>query len=153
MTRGDRRPRNRRRGESGGFSQIEVLIAMLIIGLATPFLMGGVIGALTQARHSQDRGAATAWAEGELDFLRGQCYLHLRPSAHKVTPAFAEPGELPPPAGFSAGDVRLEVAGPGLLRATVSLYRHDWTGATPGEPPVFATSTYIADIRVAGLCP
>ncbi len=36
---------------TAGFTQIEVLTAMLIIGVATPFLMGAVIGGLTQARH------------------------------------------------------------------------------------------------------
>ena len=56
-----------------------------------------------------------------------------------------------PPAGFLAASVRLEMAGPALLRATVGLYRHDWIG-TPPEPPFLAMSTYIADIRVAGLC-
>ncbi len=152
MTHRDRRPERRPSRGVGGFGQIEVLTAMLIIGVAAPFVMGAVLGALTETRHSQDRGAATAWAQGELDFLRGQCYLRLRPSDRKVTPDATEPGELPPPAGFLAASVRLEVAGPALLRATVSLYRHDWIG-TPTEHPFLAMSTYIADIRVAGLCP
>jgi len=49
-----------RRSEAG-FTQIEVLTAMLIIGLATPFLMGGVLGGLRQAHHSQQHAAATTW--------------------------------------------------------------------------------------------
>jgi hypothetical protein len=151
MPPSDRRSERRPSRGTGGFGQIEVLTAMLIIGVSAPFVMGAVLGALTETHHSRDRGAATAWVQGELDFLRGQCYVRLRPSDRKVTPDITEPGELPPPAGFPAASVRLEVAGPALLRATVGLYRHDWIGA-PTEPPFLAMSTYLADIRIAGLC-
>lgn len=147
MRRGERPPR------IAGFTQIEVLTAMLIIGLATPFLMGGVIGGLTQARHSQDRGTATAWLQGEIDFLRLRCYERLGPSDRKVTASTVAAGELPPPAGFAAGYVTLDAAGPALLRATVSLYRRDWMSPKPTDPAYLSTSTFIGDIRVAGRCP
>lgn len=142
-----------RPGAAAGFSQVEVLVAMLIIGLATPFLIGGVMGGLTQARHSQDRGAATAWAQSEIELLRQRCFAHLVPSARKVTAATLEPGELPPPPGFTAGYIVLDVQGPALLKVSVGLYRDDWTGEAPNRPAYTATSTYIGDIRVAGGCP
>jgi type II secretory pathway pseudopilin PulG len=138
---------------TGGFTQIEVLTAMLVIGIATPFLMGAIIGGLTQARHSQDRGVATAWAQGEIDWLRLRCYGRLTPSSRKVTPSTIEAGELPPPPGFAAGYVQLDAAGPALLKVTVSLYRQGWNGAAPTRLPYATASTYIGDTRTAGLCP
>jgi hypothetical protein len=153
MRRGERRPVHRLTRLSAGFTQVEVLTAMLVIGIAVPFLMGAVIGGLTQARHSQDRGVATAWVQGEIDLLRLRCYGALAPSDRKVTPSTLEAGELPPPPGFAAGYVRLDSAGPALLRATVSLYRMDWTGAVPEDPAYATTTTYIGDVRTAGLCP
>lgn len=151
MSHGERG--RQRQAAAAGFTQIEVLTAMLIIGLATPFLMGGVIGGLTQARHSQDRGTATAWAQGEIEFLRQRCFVHLAPSARKVTAATLQPGELPPPPGFTAGYVVIEAADASLLKVSVSLYRDDWTGDAPMRPPYAATSTYVGDVRVAGVCP
>ena len=136
-----------------GLSQIEVLVAMLIIGLATPYLMGGIIGSLTRARASQDQSAATAWVQGEVDHLRRLCYERLSPSTRKVTAATLQGGEPQLPNGFAAAYVQLEPAGPANLRATVSLYKADWTGAAPEAAPVLSTSTYIGDIRVATLCP
>ncbi len=153
MRRGERHLIRRPLQLTAGFTQIEVLTAMLVIGIATPFLMGAIIGGLTQARHSQDRGAATAWAQGEIELLRLRCYGRLTPSSRKLTPSTVEAGELPPPPGFAAGYVQLDAAGPALLKATVSLYRQDWTGAAPTNLPYATTSTYIGDIRTAGLCP
>lgn len=152
MRPGEQRPLHRLIRLTAGFTQIEVLTAMLIIGIATPFLMGAVSGGLTQARHSQDRGLATLWAQGEIDFLRLRCYERLAPSSRKVMPSALEAGELPPPPGFTAGYVRLDSAGPALLKVAVSLYRKDWTGAAPIGPPYVTASTYIGDVRTAGLC-
>ena len=136
-----------------GISQIEVLVAMLIIGLATPYLFGGIIGSLTRARTSQDQSAATAWVQGEVDYLRRQCYDRLNPSTRKVTPVSVQSGEPQFPLGFAAAYVQLETAGPANLKATVSLYKSDWTGLAPAAAPALSTSTYIGDIRVATLCP
>ncbi len=142
-----------RRWEMRGISQIEVLVAMLIIGLATPYLIGGIIGSLTRARTSQDQSAATAWVQGEVDYLRRQCYDRLNPSTRKVTPVSVQSGEPQFPLGFAAAYVQLEPAGPANLKATVSLYKSDWTGLVPMAAPALSTSTYIGDIRVATLCP
>jgi type II secretory pathway pseudopilin PulG len=141
-----------RRSEAG-FTQIEVLTAMLIIGLATPFLMGGVLGGLRQAHHSQQHAAATAWVQGEIDALRRRCFTDLGPSVRTVTPQSLAPGDLPLPAGFQAGVIEIAAAQPGLLRATVSLYQHAWSGSTPREPALLSVTTYVGDLRVAGQCP
>ena len=153
LRRCNRRPGFLRRLGAGGFTYIEVLVAIFIIGLVTPIFIGGLVGSLTGARRSEERGVAVAWVQGEIDFLRGQCFARLSPSVRKVTLATLRPGEPPMPAGFAAAEVRLEPAGEANLRATVSLYRKDWTGAEPAEAPVVSTTTYVADLRVAGTCP
>ena len=141
------------RGSQGGFTQIEVLTAMLIIGLATPFLLGGVVGGLRQAHHSQQHAAATTWVQGEIDTIRRRCFIELRPSVRILTPQSLAAGDLPLPAGFEAGTVEITVSQPELLRASVSLYEHAWSGPAPHEPPVLSVTTYVADLRVAGQCP
>ncbi len=125
---------------------------MMIVGLVAPFVMGGLISSLRHARQSQDRGATTAWAQAEIEFLRAQCYPDLAPAVRKITPATLYPGEPPLPAGFAAALVRIDPAGTALLKATVNLYAADWSGR---EPPAayFTTSTFIGDFRVAGACP
>lgn len=141
------------RRSAGGFTQIEVLTAMLIIGLATPFLMGGVLGGLRQAHHSQQHAAAAAWVQGEIDALRRQCFTELKPSVRILTPQSNATADLPLPAGFQAGVVELTSTEPALLRATVSLYQQAWSGAAPADPPLLSVTTYLADLRVAGQCP
>lgn len=141
------------RRSEGGFTQIEVLTAMLIIGLATPFLMGGVLGGLRQAHHSQQNAAAATWVQGEIDALRRQCFNELSPSVRVLTPQSLAPGDLPLPAGFQAGTVEIAAAQPALLSATVSLYERTWSGPAPHEPPLLSVTTYIGDLRVAGQCP
>jgi type II secretory pathway pseudopilin PulG len=141
------------RRAQAGFTQIEVLTAMLIIGLATPFLMGGVLGGLRQAHRSQQHAAATAWVQGEIDALRRRCFTDLGPSVRIVTPQSLAPGDLPLPAGFQAGIIEVALAQPGLLSATVGLYQHAWSGPAPHEPPQLSVTTYVGDLRVAGQCP
>ncbi len=152
MTGNGPAPRRRSAGALG-FTYIEVLVAILIIGLVTPILIGGLIGSLTHARRSQDHGAAAAWLQGEIDYLRGQCYGGLSPSTRKVTPSALRDGEPLMPEGFAAALVQINAAGDARLKATVSLYRKDWAGAVPVGPPTLSTTTYIGDIRMAGSCP
>ena len=142
-----------RQGAERGVSHIEVLVAMLIVGLATPFLLGGITGSLTQAGRSYERGAATAWVQGQIEALRRGCYESLRVAERKITPPTTLPGEPPLPDGFGAGTVRIEDAGPALRRISVAVYRRDWATPAPPERPVLETTTFIGDLRVAGACP
>src|SRR5260370_23516064 len=148
-----RRDSGRGASQGGGCTQIEVLPAMLIIGLATPFLMTGVMGGLRQARHSQDHAAAAAWVQGEIETLRRQCFERLHPGLRKVTSDDLEPGELALPAGFEAAGVELQPEGPALLRATLDPYRRDWGGTAPARSPFMSPRTHIAALPVAGQCP
>jgi hypothetical protein len=126
---------------------------MLIIGLATPMLLSGIAGSLTYARRSYEQGAATAWVQGEVEFLRRHCYEDLRLGARKITASVLAPGEPPLPDGFSAAHVVIEAAGPGYLQATVALYKEPWDGETPDGPAAVQTTTFIGDLKVAGACP
>jgi hypothetical protein len=95
---------------------------------------------------------ATAWAQGEIDYLRRMCYSRLSPSTRKVTASSLQPGEPQLPDGFAAV-VQLEPAGVANLRATVSLHRAGRQGEVSDGPPVLTATTYVGDIRVATLCP
>ncbi len=152
MTPRDAWPDRLRAGASG-FTLVEVLVAMIIVGLVTPFLMSGLISSLARARQSHDRGTATAWTQAEIEYLRSRCYERLSPSMRKIGRSTRQAGEPGLPDGFAAAEVRLESAGSTGLKATVSLYKRDWSGLEPGGPPSLTTSTYVADIRVAGACP
>lgn len=153
MTRASHAPSTRGRAAAAGLSHVEVLVAMLIIGLATPMLMAGIMSSLTRARHAHDRGAATAWVQGEVEFLRRQCYERLQPSTRRVTAATLRSGEPPLPDGFTAAYVQIDRVGAGLLRATVALYPRDGSDETSTGSPATQTTTYIGDLRVAGMCP
>lgn len=162
MPRGRRPTRPEGHSTSGargahGFTHIEVLIAILIIGMATPIFVGGLVGSLSGARRSQERGVAVAWLQGEVDALRAQCFSTISPSVRKITSSALRADEPPLPAGFAAALVRITPAdGAGdapLLRVTLGLYRRDWEAGEPPEPPVVSLVTYLSDLRVAGVCP
>lgn len=153
MVRPDTRTILRDTAGPKGFTYIEVLVAILIIGLVTPVFVGGLLGSLTHARRAQDHGGATAWLQGEVEYLRGQCYERLSPSTRKITSETLRPGEPRLPAGFAVGLVRIDAASEALFRVTASLFRKDWSGEEPADRPAYATTTYIGDVRVWGSCP
>lgn len=141
-----------------GFALTEVLVAMLIVGLTVPLVVGVVMASLKHARGSQDRGAATVWVAGEIEYLRRQCYNRLTPVERRAP---ALPGEPPLPALFAQGYVRVETCSAGtcpgytagdLFRISVSLSKSDWAGTGPPPHPVMSTVTYISDVRMGTAC-
>lgn len=147
--------RRRLSGQQGreGFTHLEVLVAMLLVGLVTPILVGSLMGSMRHARRAQISSVASAWLAGEVDYLRARCYQHLAPSTRKVTQSTLQAGEPALPDGFGAALITLEREGHARYKATLSLHRTDWTGPGPPEPPALATVTYVGDLRVAGACP
>lgn len=144
----------RRQNYQRGFSQIEVLVAIVIVSLIALVVFDWLIGGLTQAGRSSEHSTAVGWAQGEIDYLRLQCFERLQPGSRKVTPATLQRGEPSLPPGLKAAYVVLEASGPAYLRATVAVYRQDWAGiAPPAGPPVLETTTFIGDVRTAGQCP
>ncbi|MGH2454490.1 MAG: type II secretion system protein [bacterium] len=155
--------------DRNGFTLVELLITMLIVGLSTPLLMGAIIGSLKITREqSQNRSAATGWIQGEVEFLRRQCYADLAAMTwpRKVTnttlagepslPSVAEGRYVAAP---DAGYVEVAPDGPARLRMTVTYYKNDWgPGPTPTPRPGpttaadAATTTYLTEMYT-GRCP
>jgi prepilin-type N-terminal cleavage/methylation domain-containing protein len=154
----------RRDSRNTGFTLIEVLVAAVFLGVFATIFLGGIIGSLSFSRRSQDTSGASAWIQGEIEFVRRQCFASLTPSwSHmiRVSPT-PQPGEAPPPAGFAAGYVQIDdqiddqinSSGTHLLQARICLSKVDWAGGCP-PPDIFLSPndmplnvvTYVADIR------
>ena len=152
-----------RRAHSVGFTLVEIMVSMLILGLATPLLMGAIVGSLRLSRQeSQDRSAATLWLQGEIEFLRRLCYPLPEPGwkvphptlqGEPALPAVVEQRDAVAP---DAGYVSVVAAGLANQRVTVSYYKTDWgAGPPPSCPPTCpdaAATTDIAEI-FTGRCP
>lgn len=150
------------RGDHRGFTLVEVLVSMLILGMATPLLMGAIIGGVRISRQqSQDRSAATLWLQGEIEFLRRQCYGDLAAGTwpRKVTnatlagepalPAVVEGRYGPAP---DAGYVEVVPDGAVKLRITISYFKSDWGTGPPPSPADASTTTYLSEM-FTGRCP
>lgn len=173
MTRGDRPTVDRAPAATaralaswsgrGGFTLVELLVTMLILGLATPLMMGAIVGSLTITRQqSQDRSAATLWMQGEIEFLRRLCSPLPEPGWKVPHPTLrgepALPAVVEGRAGTApdAGYVEVEPAGPAMQRVTVYYYKTDWGPGPRPDPDVYppdaSTTTYVAEI-FTGRCP
>jgi prepilin-type N-terminal cleavage/methylation domain-containing protein len=150
------------RGDHRGFTLVELLVSMLILGVATPLLMGAIIGGIRISRQqSQDRSAATLWLQGEIEFLRRQCYANLAAGTwpRKVTNATLA-GEPALPAVVEgryatapdAGYVEVVPDGAVKLRITVGYYKTDWGAGPPSSPVDASTTTYLSEM-FTGRCP
>ena len=64
-----------RQNASAAFSLIEVMVAMLILGVGLAGLTEGITGALRATRESRLQTAATLQAAGLLETLRAESYL------------------------------------------------------------------------------
>lgn len=137
----------------GGFSLVEVLVAIVIVSFIAMGAFEWLMGGLTRTARTSAHGAAVGWAQGEIDYLRRQCFEQLKPGGRKVTAATLQPGEPPLPPGLQAALVRVDTEGPAHVRASVSVYKQDWSGDAPPPDPVLETTTFIGDVRVAGQCP
>lgn len=143
------------RSESScGFSLIEVVVTVAILGLIATTVLGGLLSTMTESRRGFNRAQAVAWVQSELDFLRMQGYGIANTVTPRHIPDTSDPandattGYLPDygslqepriPPGFYQAEI--EVADVGTLplkRLTVRLYR------TAGSPPYTILVTYVA---------
>lgn len=137
----------------GGFSYLEILVAMVIVSVLALVAFDWLSSAVTQIGRSSVHSAAAGWALGEVEYLRRQCYERLQPGNRHMTPASLRQGEPPLPSTLGAADVLLEADGPARLRATVAVYRATAAGSGMVGPPVLETTTFIGDLRTPGQCP
>lgn len=67
--------RPRRRPEARGFSLVEVLCAILILGVGLAGLTEGIAEALRSTKEAQLQTSAVLFAEGQIELLRAEGYL------------------------------------------------------------------------------
>lgn len=137
----------------GGFTLVEIVVATALLGLIATTVLSGLLYGMTAARHGQNRAAAAAWVQAELDYLRVQGYSFLADDVTAGTRTLTKTGgyttygdlsEPRIPAGFDRAVVRAEdVAGLPLRKLTVTLYE------TPSSPPYTILSTYVANFTYA----
>ncbi|MBX3746732.1 MAG: prepilin-type N-terminal cleavage/methylation domain-containing protein [Verrucomicrobiae bacterium] len=131
------------RSAQAGFSLVEVMISILILGVALTGLTTGIATALRSARESELRTAAALVAAGVIETLRAEGYL--------IAGSTEGPcGDALPAARWyqtlAAGDLD------GLYRVQVAI-RHEETGRTLFEletllfDPPFATANTESDSR------
>jgi prepilin-type N-terminal cleavage/methylation domain-containing protein len=143
----------RSRRSEQGFTLVEVIVAMAILSLIATGSMGGLLGAMTEARRGFIRAQAAAWVQSELDFLRVQGYGIETGSRLIPDPANADndpaTGYLPDygtalseprvPQGFYQAQIDVvQVVGLPLKQLSVRLYQ------TPGAPPYTILVTYVS---------
>ncbi|MBM3471165.1 MAG: prepilin-type N-terminal cleavage/methylation domain-containing protein [Armatimonadetes bacterium] len=138
------------RRNRGGFTLIEVVVAVAVLGVMATTVLGGVLFSLTQSRRAQIRAQAAAWVQSELDFLRVQGYGIPVTTAPRRFPDTTQPNEgyidyanlLEPrvPAGFYQAEVEVTpVSGIPLKRLVVRLYQ------TPTSQPYTILVTYVSN--------
>lgn len=138
--------RARARRARGGFTLIEVVVAMAVLSLVATTALGGLLFTMTQTRRGFDRAQAAAWVQAELDFLRTMGY-GLAPGTRTVpADGYLSNGDLQEPRipdGFDRAEIVVEdLTGSlniPLKSMTVRLYQ------TPTSPPYTILVTYVAN--------
>lgn len=139
---------SRRNGR--GFTLIEVVVAVAVLGVMATTVLGGVLFSLTQSRRALVRAQAAAWVQSELDFLRVQGYGIPITTAPRRFPDTTQANEgyidyaslIEPrvPAGFYQAEVEVTpVSGLPLKRLVVRLYQ------TPASQPYTILVTYVSN--------
>jgi prepilin-type N-terminal cleavage/methylation domain-containing protein len=143
-----------RRSASAGFSLVEVVVSIAIVGVIATSVFGGIISSITQTRRAYDRAQAAAWVQSELDFLRIQGYGIATTAAPRHVPDPSDPmndpstGYLPDygalrepriPEGFYRATIEVTPeTGLPLKRLTLRLQQ------TPGSQPYTILVTYVS---------
>jgi prepilin-type N-terminal cleavage/methylation domain-containing protein len=118
----------RRRPDRHGFTLIETVVALSVLGILAVTALGGVLFGLAQAHRDLNRSAAAVWGQAELDYLRAAGYSALTPGTRTLTPTsgYSSYGNLAEPripAGFDHATVAVQTVGSlPLLQLTATLY-------------------------------
>lgn len=112
-----------------GFTMIETIVSVGLLGVIALTVLGGLLFSMTQAHGGLNRASAAAWAQAEFDYMRVQGYANLAAGTRTLTQTtgyttyggIAEPRI---PAGFDHAVVTISaVASPPVKQATVTLYQ------------------------------
>jgi prepilin-type N-terminal cleavage/methylation domain-containing protein len=84
--------------DDSGVSLIEVLVAVVILGLAAAAVMGGLFTSISVSDHHRKQATAGAVARDYAERIAGRTYVECAtPSAYTVAPA-----AVPVPSGYTA---------------------------------------------------
>jgi len=126
----------RYRRYDGGFTLIEVLVALgLLTLLFTMFVVASSTG-MAKVRDAKEEFAATAWTQDTLEALLILEFAELPATGRYDARVF---GAANPPAGFSRGEIIIGVpsANQKLREVTVAIFRG------PDSSPAFALTTIV----------
>ncbi len=146
-----------RRITNQGFTLIEVVVSIAILGLISTTVMGGLLSSMTETRKGYNRAQAFAWVQSELDFLRVQGY-GIATTTSRLIPDTSNPandpttGYLPNyggglaepriPSGFYQAEIAVtQVTGLPAKEFTVRLYQ------AQGSPAYTILVTYVSNFN------
>ena len=124
MTRGAREKEG-----AWGFTLIETIVSVGLLGILALTVLGGLLFGMTQAHGGLNRAGAAAWAQAEFDYLRVQGYANLAAGTRTLTQTtgyttYGSVAEPTIPAGFDHAVVTISaVASPPVKQVTVTLYQ------------------------------
>ncbi len=136
----------RARGDDG-LTLVDVTIGLVILAIATFLVFNVFVTGITQARASGVQTEATAWANGEVEYLRWLGYTQwltsscIAASTRTIPPNSSGCTTLEPvlPNDFGQATVRVEdnaLGQPGLKRITIKVF-------TPLGKVIYEVVTYV----------
>ena len=93
-----------------GFSLIEILLAMALVGILGTALPSAVSGAIRATMTCNQRTLAESLARNQMDYIQNQPY-----DSDNVTPFYAALTDLPEPYNIEMTATRLDPRGNGIL--------------------------------------
>jgi prepilin-type N-terminal cleavage/methylation domain-containing protein len=119
-----------------GFSLVEVIIAIALLGIVAVAFLGGLSTASNAIFHADERATAESLARTEMEYLRNQDYIDYSVTGH------AEYQSITPPSGYNivVSVERLDMDPPpgdpddddGIQKITVFVY-HPYDAANPDD--------------------
>jgi type II secretory pathway pseudopilin PulG len=134
-------PRNGRRSDEGGFSIVELVIAMGVLAVALLGIMSLYMNTVTLSEVNREIQSATFAAQQKLEEIRGTPFNSIPNLYPAGTTAYFEVGKMiPVPPDLKPGSLTVDYSNPYLINVTV---RIRWRGIR-GESAIVPVSTMIS---------